>query len=136
MFSCEFCEISKNTFFIEHLWWLLLEDVLDDFWMSYVMYDVRPTCRVLSTYPQNWINENVLLFSVFFCVSFNLKREVCKYARRCLDGNLFRDLIHHAWKVPIFGVILVRIFPHSDWIRRGTCYLSIFSLNAGKYGPE
>ena len=24
MFSCEFCEISKNTFFIEHLLWLLL----------------------------------------------------------------------------------------------------------------
>ena len=25
VFSCKFCEISKNTFFIEHLWWLLLE---------------------------------------------------------------------------------------------------------------
>ena len=24
--SCEFCEISKNAFFIEHLWWLLLDD--------------------------------------------------------------------------------------------------------------
>ena len=24
MFSCEFCEISKNAFFTEHLWWLLL----------------------------------------------------------------------------------------------------------------
>ena len=24
VFSCEFCEISKNTFFIEHLCWLLL----------------------------------------------------------------------------------------------------------------
>ena len=24
VFSCEFCEISKNNFFIEHLWWLLL----------------------------------------------------------------------------------------------------------------
>ena len=25
VFSCEFCEISKNTFFFtEHLWWLLL----------------------------------------------------------------------------------------------------------------
>ena len=24
VFSCEFCEISKNTFFIEQLWWLLL----------------------------------------------------------------------------------------------------------------
>ena len=24
VFFWEFCEISKNTFFIEHLWWLLL----------------------------------------------------------------------------------------------------------------
>ena len=24
VFSCEFYEISKNTFFTEHLWWLLL----------------------------------------------------------------------------------------------------------------
>ena len=24
VFSCEFCEFSKNTFFTEHLWWLLL----------------------------------------------------------------------------------------------------------------
>ena len=24
VFSCAFCEISKNTFFTEHLWWLLL----------------------------------------------------------------------------------------------------------------
>ena len=24
VFSCEFCEISKNTFFTEHLWWLRL----------------------------------------------------------------------------------------------------------------
>ena len=25
VFSSEFCEISKNTFFIEHLWWVLLK---------------------------------------------------------------------------------------------------------------
>ena len=31
---------------------------------------------------------------------------------------------------------LVRIFPHLNWIRRGTSYLSVFSPNAGKYGPE
>ena len=24
VFSCEFCEIFKNTLFIENLWWLLL----------------------------------------------------------------------------------------------------------------
>ena len=31
---------------------------------------------------------------------------------------------------------LIRIFLHSDWMRRDTPYLSVFSLNAGKYGPE
>ena len=31
----------------------------------------------------------------------------------------------------VFGVFLVRIFQHSD-----TPYLSVFSTNAGKYGPE
>ena len=24
MFSCEYCEVFKNSFFIEHLWWPLL----------------------------------------------------------------------------------------------------------------
>ena len=41
-----------------------------------------------------------------------------------------------AWKVSVFGVILARIFPHSDWMRRDTSYISVFSPNAGKYGPE
>ena len=31
---------------------------------------------------------------------------------------------------------LVRIFPHSDWIRRDTSHLSVFSPNAEKYGLE
>ena len=39
-----------------------------------------------------------------------------------------------AWKVSVFGVILVRIFPHSDWIQ--TPYLSVFSPTAGKYRGE
>ena len=29
MFSCEFCEISKNNFFTEHLWWLLLNIIFE-----------------------------------------------------------------------------------------------------------
>ena len=41
-----------------------------------------------------------------------------------------------AWKVSVFGGFLVRIFPHSDWIRSNTKYLSVFSSNVGKYGPE
>ena len=39
------------------------------------------------------------------------------------------------WKVSLFGVILVRIFQHSDWIRRDTSCLSIFSPIGGKCGP-
>ena len=30
----------------------------------------------------------------------------------------------------------VHIFPHLDWIRKKTDYLSVFSPNAGKNGPE
>ena len=40
------------------------------------------------------------------------------------------------WKASVFGVFLVRIFPHSDWIGRNTEYLSVFSPNAGKYRSE
>ena len=43
---------------------------------------------------------------------------------------------NNAWKKSVFWVFLVRIFQQSDWIRRDTPYLFVFSPNAGKYGPE
>ena len=53
-------------------------------------------------------------------------------------------LIHHweiymyptSQKVSVFGIFLVRIFPDSDWIRKDTKYLSVFTPNAGKCRPE
>ena len=39
-------------------------------------------------------------------------------------------------KYPNTEFFLIRIFPHLDWIRRDTEYLSVFSPNAGKYEPE
>ena len=36
----------------------------------------------------------------------------------------------------VFRVFLVLNFSHSDWIWRDTPTLSVFSPNAGKYGPE
>ena len=42
---------------------------------------------------------------------------------------------HCVKTVQIRSFFLVRIFPHLDWIRRDTPYLSVFSPNAGKYGP-
>ena len=38
--------------------------------------------------------------------------------------------------VSLFGIFLVRIFPHSEWIQRDTGYLSVFGPNAEKYGPK
>ena len=43
-------------------------------------------------------------------------------------GILTKLLICTAWKVSVFGVILVRIFPHSDWIRENT------DQNISEYG--
>ena len=42
----------------------------------------------------------------------------------------------NAWKVSVFGVCLVRILSHSDWMPKDTPYLSLFSPNAGKQEPE
>ena len=39
-------------------------------------------------------------------------------------------------KCPNTEFFLLRIFPHSNWIQRDTKYLSVFSPNGGKYGPE
>ena len=36
----------------------------------------------------------------------------------------------------VFGVFLVCVFLHLDWIQRDTPYLSVFSPHVGRYGPE
>ena len=35
VFSWESCEISKSVFFTEHLWWLLLKVICNQFWRSF-----------------------------------------------------------------------------------------------------
>ena len=46
------------------------------------------------------------------------------------------QLINSSWKMSVFRVIVVRIWPNLDWIRRNTSYLFVFRTNAGKFGPE
>ena len=69
-------------------------------------------------------------------ILFNLKLNTYN----CLHDIMkhFKILIYiwFAWKASVFGVILVRIFRHLDWIRRDTPYLSVFSSNAGKCGKN
>ena len=47
MFSCEFRDIFKNSFFIEHVWWLLLKNP----WHSRFIWkiDFSPTCLLSQT---------------------------------------------------------------------------------------
>ena len=75
-----------------------------------------------------------------FIVQASLKQNLHKAGTSSLDqAKLAFANFHestHCVKVSIFGVILVRIFLHLDWIRRDTPYLSVFSPNAGKCGPE
>ena len=53
-----------------------------------------------------------------------------------IQTRLISSNIVTAWKVSVFGVFLVSPFTHSDWIRRDTEHLSVFSPNVGKYRPE
>ena len=45
-------------------------------------------------------------------------------------------IIPTAWKMSIFGVFLVLILPHSDWIQRDTPCLSVFTRNMDQKTSE
>ena len=61
----------------------------------------------------------------------NLRKQKCLIVAKYTPLSECKN--YAAWKVSVFGVILACIFPHPDWIRKDTPYLSVFSLNAGKW---
>ena len=65
-----------------------------------------------------WLFENIW--------SFDIKNKIFLRMHR-------RWIIRTIWKVSGFGSFLVRIFPHLDWMRKDTPYLSVFNTNTGKY---
>ena len=65
--------------------------------------------------------KSVQIRSFFFFVFSRIRTEC---------GKILRE------KCPNTELFLVRIYPYLDWIRRYTEYLSVFSPNVGKYGPE
>ena len=72
---------------------------------------------------------SLIIFIVTFAFCKKNQQEVSKAWREIVR-------ITTASKVSIFRVFLVRIFPHSSWIRRDTEYLFVFSPNTGKYRRE
>ena len=69
MFSCEFCEISKNTFSTEHLRWLLLfckyfANYVNNIHLNYVLsWEAQHLNRITkyNKYQINKYRKNVLL---------------------------------------------------------------------------
>ena len=54
-----------------------------------------------------------------FCYWTQIKKDIWKQSADLPDLQSLNDLrtcLFTAWKVSVFWVILVRIFPHSDWI--------------------
>ena len=65
VFSCEFCGIPKNTFFIEHIWWLLLpllemKNQINDFCHVYFVgyYFLENHQALISENPRTLRNAN------------------------------------------------------------------------------
>ena len=93
MFSYEFCEISKNTFFTEHLW-----TIASDFWKPdpELLLDASTmnACCV-------WSRINVLMFSLnkvflrqtFYSCLMKTSVDIC-----------FDFLVQHDWKKGIVSL--------------------------------
>ena len=96
MFSFEFYETFNDTFFIKHLWWLLLktESRFSDSMHKSSNWELfwKKTC---SEACFSWE------FEVFWIVQLQLRI----------------DLLSLREKFPNTEFFLVRIFLHSDWIR-------------------
>ena len=60
-------------------------------------------------------------------------RHMCQNFSETIKENSFIAALRE--KCPNTEFFLVHNFPHSNWIRRDTPYLSVFSPNAGKYRP-
>ena len=97
-------------------------------WATYILY-TSLTKKIGSKYFRVWmIPLRKLWMQVKNFLSY------WKMIWKKLERIFFH--VQSAWKVSVFGVFLVRIFSHLNWIRKDTPYLSVLSPNTGKYRLE
>ena len=94
--------------------------------------------RYVTSSLKNFIIENILSTAFSLPCRFSSIRIIKLISIEFqFTDILFQYSVNmHCMKNFLFGVFLVHIFPHSDGIQRDTPNLSVFSLNAGKCGPE
>ena len=85
----------------------------------------------ISVYKRLYVSvlELFLTLAIKILRSFP-KKHLCENRARCFKQASLQE------KCPNTELFLVRIFLYSDWIRRDTPCLSVFSPNTGKYGTE
>ena len=87
VFSCELCEIFKNTFFIPRLWWLLLE-----FYWRFDLYSFIVNFYFL--YKIIFFLSNIMAwnFSGFTIILLSLKHLIARLhsdSKRCLNFKCY-----------------------------------------------
>ena len=95
-------------------------------------------CRLWGRNSLHWHQNIQIKFSNNFLIKFRTFLCQC----HILYANESRKIRNHKKKTslsemcPNTEFFLVHVYPHLECIRRDTSYLSVFTPNAGKYGPE
>ena len=97
-----------------------------------VVYGLSHGGRASWTDALGWPSPSLLLFSK--ATKRAIKNELYDSSFQVIFWKSLRLTLCE--KCPNTEYFPVRIFPHSDWIRRDNSYFSVFSPNAGKHGPE
>ena len=113
VFSFEFCEISRNTFFTEHLWWLLLEIIYENCTNcdNYILrYQI-----ILKTYLSNkWypMTCSYLNFSIVLTAADRLENssKTIFILTVTFPKNIPRTLASQVWRYCLFEIHAKSLF--------------------------
>ena len=112
---------------------IIFDDIMyyDDYSMKSSASETRKTnyanLKIFGTNPKNIKNFQKILKEPY--PKIELQQKYFVWTKKHLITTLREKCRNKEF-------FLVHIFSHSDWIRRDTQYLSVFSPNAGKYEPE
>ena len=102
MFSCEFYKVFKNTFFTEHLWWLLL--------------------LVVSIPTLKFLDEGILKQKIWLNILFDLLASykdyesllVLEMRMSFMTKTFYECLLRDAWVLGKAGLLLVSLILSSS----------------------
>ena len=85
---CEFCEIFKNTYFTEHLWWLLLKEVMSNHFIFFFIFG--QFC--IKFFEASLLNHNLGTFTsrkIHLKEIFNKLGNIFLFSVFCFSGCMF-----------------------------------------------